>query len=120
MFCEEDTQCNNWVSLLLTFKITTMKKPFKKQYGILAFLNSGLVYVRLRYTYRDVAIRVIEYFHNNNISIDVTEVKKNNIIVSTEFVFTCHLNNFRYIKSFSREGKIKRLQNEVSQLRLSI
>lgn len=93
-----------------------MTKP-KKQFGVIAFLNSDLVYVRLRYTYRDVAIRVIEYLYNNNISVDVFEVSKGNTIVSTELSFTCHLNKFRYIKSFSREGKIKRLQNEVNQLR---
>jgi len=48
-----------------------MKKPFKKHYGVLAFLNNDLVYVKLRYIHRDVAIRVIEYLYNNNIKTDV-------------------------------------------------
>lgn len=97
-----------------------MKKPLKKQYGIIAFLNEDYAIVRLRYTHRDVAIRVIEYLYNNNITTDVTERKVGSTVVSTELVFTCTLNNFRYIKTFSREGKIKRLQQEVSQLKLGI
>jgi len=95
-----------------------MTKPFKKQFGILAFLNNDLVYARLRYTHRDVAIRVIEFLYNRGIQASITEVKINNVVKSTEFVFTTSLSNFRYIKSFSREGKIKRLQSEVSQLRM--
>jgi len=97
-----------------------MKQPFKKQFGIIAFLNEDYVITRLRYTHRDVAIRVIEYLYNNNIKTDVTEVKKDKTIVSTEFVFTSTLTQLRYIKSFSREGKIKRLQTEVQQLKPGI
>jgi len=90
----------------------------KKQFGVITFLNDGSVIARLRYTHRDVAIRVIEFMHNRGIQASVTEVKINNVVKSTEFVFTTSLSNFRYIKSFSREGKIKRLQSEVSQLRM--
>lgn len=92
----------------------------KKQYGVIAFLNDGNVISRLRYTHRDVAIRVIEFLHNKGIQASVTEVSKNKVVVSTEFVFTTTLDNFRYIKSFSREGKIKRLQQEVNQLRINL
>ena len=117
MFCEEDTQCNNWVSLLLTFKTTTMQK---KQFGVIAYLNDNYLIVRLRYTHRDVAIKVIEFLHNKEIQTSVTEVSKNKVVISTEFVFTTTATNLQYIKSFSREGKIKRLQNEVNQLRLTL
>jgi len=92
----------------------------KKQFGVIAFLNDDSIIARLRYTHRDVAIRVIEFMHNRGIQASVTEVKINNVVKSTEFVFTTSLTNFRYIKSFSREGKIKRLQSEINQLKLGI